>query len=479
MTTPDLAAPSAVGPRLSVMMLLQFFLWGAWFVSTGPFMNAYGMSAGIKWAYTVGPIAAKISPLFLGMVADRFFASERVLGLLHILGGALLALAPMVFRATNDPLVVDALAAAALVKPDEAIAAALATVPAGSSGDALRTLLESGKLPTTEWLPFVLVLLAHMLCYMPTLGLTNTVAFHSMSEPAKQFPLVRVFGTIGWIIAGLLISLLAFDRSEGQYLLAGASGVVLGLYCFTLPNTPPPAKGRPFSARSALGLDALALLRRPGFAVFMMASFLTCIPLAAYYAFAGTFVDAQGINMPTAAIMSRGQMSEIFFMLIMPFCFARLGVKWMMAIGMLAWVVRYALFTYAAQLPPGDVEGALPWLSWIMGDPRLTMPIFIGILLHGICYDFFFVTGFIYVDRESPRELRASTQGFLVLVTQGLGMLIGAQASGFLFERAAAEDGGRNWQFFWLAPMFFALVVLIFFVVSFHDSSRRPDRAQA
>ncbi len=437
---PPTSKPALVGLRLSIMMFLQFFVWGAWYVTSGPYMAGHGMTSVIAWAYTVGPIAAIISPFFLGMIADRFFASERVLGLLHILGGVALMLAPMManYQWSWAP--------------------------------------EAGAFAFLREGPFLGMLMLHMLCYMPTLGLTNTVAFNAMSSPEKQFPLVRVWGTIGWIIAGLFVSWLAVDAQDraidglggmmiGQYHVAGAAAIVLGLYSFTLPHTPPPAKGKPFSMRDALCLDALSLLGRPAFAVFIAASLLLCIPLAAYYAFAGTFVGAQGVEKVGAA-MSRGQMSEIVFMLIMPLCFARLGVKWMLAIGMGAWVLRYALFSWAAGSPAVDGGAAMGFLA---GDPRLSLPIFLGILLHGICYDFFFVTGFIFTEREAPKELRASAQGFLVLITQGVGMLIGAQIAGALF---AQTGEGADWRTFWLYPCLFALAVLVVFVIAF-----RPRRS--
>jgi nucleoside transporter len=406
------------GLRLSIMMFLQFFIWGAWYVTTGPFMDSAGMAGAIKWAYTVGPLAAIVAPLFLGSVADRYFASERVLGVLHLIGAAALATAPQ--------------------------------------------FIESPGL-------FVALLGVHMLCYMPTLALTNTVAFHAMTRPEKQFPLVRVWGTIGWIVAGLTLSQLGADKSLNQYYLAAGAAALLGLYSFTLPHTPPPAAGRPFSLGSALGFDAIGLMRSGAFAVFIVVSLLTCIPLAAYYAFGGTFVGDLGVS-NVGAVMSRGQMSEIFFMVVMPLCFAALGVKWMLAVGILAWVARYALFAWSAGQPQGE-EVAL--MGWLAGDPRLPLGVFIGILLHGICYDFFFVTGFIYTERVAPKELRASAQGLLVLVTQGIGMLVGAQLSGALFARVETE-AGRDWSFFWTVPAVFAFAVLVLFVLFFHPKRGAP-----
>ncbi len=416
---------------LSVMMFLQFFLWGAWFVTLAPYMGAVGLEGSIKNAYTTAPIAAILAPLFLGMVADRFFSSEKVMGVLHLLGGVLLLAAP----------------------------AAAAT----GSG----------------WL-FVGLLLAHMLCYMPTLGLSNTIAFHAMNNPDKQFPLVRVWGTIGWIVAGFVVGGVAaslavttgLDDAEAEqaraavpafFYVAGGSGVLLGLLSFMLPRTPAPARGKPFSLGSALGADALSLMKDRSFAVFIVCSTLICIPLAAYYQGAANFATDAGVT-GVPIKMTFGQMSEILFMLVMPLMFARLGVKWMLAVGMLAWVARYGLFAGAWDSDQGQ---HIMWM--IIG----------GIVLHGICYDFFFVTGQIYTEQKAPKHIRAQAQGFLVLVTQGIGMLIGAQVFGELVGRYTDTDGAVAWQTVWAIPAVFAFVVLIVFVLLFKNKRRIDPSAVA
>jgi nucleoside transporter len=411
-----------IGPRLSIMMFLQFFIWGAWYVTVGNYMNAHGMGDAIYWAYTVGPIAAIISPFFLGMIADRFFATERVLGVMQILGGVAIYLAP---RMANVAL-----------EPDSRVASALAVF---------------GISPAH--LPFVGMLLLHMLCYMPTLGLTNTLAFHNLTNRETWFPLIRVFGTLGWIVANIVVSkVLGADEKALPLEIAGGAAVLMGLYSFTLPHTPPPAFGQKVSVRGVLGLDSLALMKQPSFAVFTISSMLICIPLAAYYAYAPVFVKAAGIENP-AFNMSFGQVSEVFFMVVMPLFFLFLGVKWMLLVGMLAWVARYALFAVGAP------EGVY-WM--IMG----------GILLHGICYDFFFVTGQIYVDKKAYAAIRGQAQGFLVLVTQGIGMLIGAQVSGKIFNQLVIGEGAEalnQWQQFWAIPCVAAGVIMVLFALLFHD----------
>jgi len=412
--TTTLEAPSARGSSgafvsLSIMMFLEFFIWGGWYVTVGNYMAAHGMADAIFWAYTVGPIAAIVSPFFLGMIADRFFASERVLGVMMLIAGAAMLVAPSVGN------------------------------------------------PESMWL-FIAVLLVHMLAYMPTLGLTNTIAFHALTNSEKQFPLIRVFGTLGWIVANIVVSkMLHADETALQFYVTGGACIALAVMSFMLPHTPPPAKGQPVSARAILGLDALQLMRSPSFAIFILSSFLICIPLAAYYAYAPVFVKAAGFEAP-AATMSLGQVSEVFFMLVMPLFFARLGVKYMLLVGMLAWVARYALFAIGA--PDG-----------------IRSMIIAGIVLHGICYDFFFVTGFIYTDKKAGPAIRAQAQGFLVLVTQGLGMLIGAQVSGVLFNRIVIGEGQvlmKNWQQFWFIPAAAAAIVAVIFFLLFRDRADEP-----
>jgi nucleoside transporter len=399
---------SNVGARLSIMMFLQFFIWGSWFVTVNIFMDEMKMSESIHWAYTVGPIAAMISPIFLGMIADRFFATERVLGVMHILGGIVILFCP--FLAGGD-------------KP---------------------------------WWLFILGLQLHTLLYMPTLGLANTLAFHNMTNQEKQFPLIRVFGTIGWIVAGVVISKgLEAERTAYPFYMAGGAAILLGLYSFTLPHTPPPAKGKKATLRDIFCLDALSLLKSRSFFVFMVSSILICIPLAAYYAYASLYLEKSGMDNP-AFKMTFGQMSEIFFMLVMPFFFARLGVKWMLLVGMLAWVTRYGLFAGAA-------GGQVYWMMMI------------GVILHGICYDFFFVTGQIYVDKKAPKEIRGAAQGFLVQMTLGLGMFIGAQASGKIFNTYTSTEGVIDWQYVWLIPAAFAAVVMVIFGLLFKDEVKSQD----
>ncbi|MBT5249189.1 MAG: nucleoside permease [Bacteroidetes Order II. Incertae sedis bacterium] len=394
---------SSTTARLSIMMFLQFFVWGAWYVTVGIYMGENGMGNISHWAYTVGPLAAVISPFFLGMIADRYFSVEKVLGVMHILGGAAILAAPF---AVDSPVT------------------------------------------------FILLLAFHMLCYMPTIGLTNTLAFHNITDQEKQFPLLRVFGTIGWIVAGVFVSLgLKAETTAVPFYVAGISGLLMGVFSFSLPHTPPPAadKGK-ITVREVLGLDALAQLNSRPFNVFILSSFLICIPLATYYNFAPIFANDVAIS-NVAFKMSFGQMSEVLFMLLMPFFFRRLGVKWMLLVGMAAWVLRYALFAFAA------TEG----VAWM---------IMFGIILHGICYDFFFVTGQIYVDKKSTPEIRGQAQGFLVFVTLGAGMLIGAQVSGWLnnFYKAGNEVlTATAWQSFWWVPAIFAAVIMVFFLLMFKD----------
>ena len=437
----------SLGARLGAMMFLQFFVWGAWYVGAPLYLVKIGFSGSdLGWTYAVGPLACMLSPFFVGMVADRFFATERILCALHVLGGGCMILA------------------AALMDP--AAPAAPATIN--------------------------LVFLAHTLCYFPTLALTNSLALHHVTDSQKQFPLVRVFGTIGWIVAGFALAAVGWGDRLEMFQLTGAAGVLMGLYCLTLPHTPPPSKGQSTSWRELAGADAFELFRKPSFSVFILSTFLICIPLAFYFQLAAKAVHLAGIEDVTQA-MSYGQISEIVFMLLMPLFFRRLGVKWMLAVGMLAWVVRYCLFAL----------GTPDAVVWMMYG---------GIILHGICYDFLFVTGQIYTDMSARKEIRAQAQGLLVLFTLGLGMLIGARVAGVWEERntpeesrtlsaevqelgvrlAGLEDGGASaeqlesvraeqagklrraqglidWQSIWGLPAALSALVLALFIAIFRD----------
>ena len=439
------AAPIA---RLAAMMFLQFFVWGSWYVSTGRFLDeGVGWGSVVWWAYSVGPFAALLSPLFLGIVADRFFASERVLAALMLGGAASMAAVPLLVDVT-------------------------------ATGEAAE-----GQ----QWL-YIGLLLAHMLCFMPTLGLTNTVAFSHLTDPERQFPTVRVLGTIGWIAANLVVGFWEtvfgkeglgganLELSIDQYWVTAAASAALAVYALTLPHTPPPMKGQEAKAADLLGLGAVGMMKDRSFAVFIVASALLCVPLAGYYNWAGTFAGQTAFGENATAVMSAGQGSEILFMLLMPLAFARLGVKWMLAAGMAAWAVRYALFAGGAAVSDGAADGGtLATLFTPAG-----MLIFGGILLHGICYDFFFVTGQIYTEKRAPAGLRGQAQGFLVLMTQGVGLLAGAFLFGKLVEAYSTETAGvvaRDWSTIWLWPCVTAAVILGAFCLLFRDRLTDAQRA--
>ncbi len=402
------------GTRLSLMMFLQFFIWGAWYTSVAVYMTAEGMGDLTHWPYTVNPIAAIAAPFFLGLIADRYFATEKVLGTLHLLGGMVMLLVPQLSGAP---------------------------------------------------VAFILLLLLYNLCYMPTLGLANSLAFHNIQSQEKQFPLIRVFGTIGWIVAGLFVSFALKGFVTGGRLpeqtpmpiyTAAVASILLGLYSFSLPHTPPPAAGKRISIRSIVGLDALHELGSKSFYVFIISSLLISIPLAAYYNFTQLFLEGTGFQ-NIAGTQTLGQMSEVIFMLLMPVCFLRLGVKWMLVAGMGAWVLRYVLFALGA-------------------PSAIFSMIIVGILLHGICYDFFFVTGQIYVDKKSTPAIRGQAQGMLVLVTYGIGMLTGAQVAGNLYNSFLGEASAltlAQWQQFWFIPAAFAAVVMVGFGMLFYDRVER------
>lgn len=440
---------NSTNARLSLMMFLQFFLWGAWFATLGKCLADNGLGDFGGGAYGSAPIAAIIAPLFLGLVADRFFPSQIVMGALLLVGAVFLFLIPGYGEAQNGDMLVN-------------------------------------------------LCIAHMLCYMPTLGLSNTIAFSNISDQ-NEFPKIRVWGTIGWIVAGLVVGFQGWSGSFNIFWLAGCCSVACGLYCLTLPNTPPPAKGKPVDFRAVFMLDAFQLLSSLPFLVFMLCSTLICIPLAYYYGLASNLLGQVGFEAP-AATLTLGQMSEIFFMLLIPFFFRRLGVKWMILVGMAAWVARYLLFAYGAS------------------DQAIWM-ILLAVILHGVCYDFFFVTGFMYTDDKAPKEVRGQAQSMLVFFTQGVGMYFGywvaydrynstvtnyeplndaLQAATTAEELSFGDSLGRifsvsmpegldeqlvadtmtQWKEFWILPAIMAGVVLVTFAALFYDkmSTKADDQ---
>ncbi len=374
-------------------MFLQFFTWGAWFATMGAAFSNPDLLLGAfeGGAYGTAPIAAIFAPLFLGLVADRFFPSQRIFGTLMLVGGVLMLMIPSYGEqaAQTSKEIHETLTASGAFKTDKEFQEAFAAEQLAKN--------QAGN--TMSWL-----ILAYMLCYMPTLGLGNTIAFTHVSNQSK-FPMIRVWGTIGWIVAGLLIGGLAWDRTLMIFKLGGISSLVLGVYCFTLPNTPPPLKGKPFDLRSLFMVDAFKLMKDWNFLVFAICSTLVCIPLAFYYGLTSKFLPQTGFQAP-GATMTLGQMSEIFFMILIPFFFRRLGVKAMILIGIGCWIARYLLFAF----------GAPQQITWMLLG---------GIILHGVCYDFFFVTGFMYTDQKAPKEIRGQSQALLVFLTQGIGMYIG------------------------------------------------------
>jgi len=390
-----------------VMMFLEFFIWGGWFVTMGSFLaaNLHASGGQTALAYSTQSWGAIIAPFIVGLIAYRYFNAERLLGILHIAGGILLYV--------------------------------LYSTPAFAS--------------------FYPVLLAYMLLYMPTLALVNAVSFRQMDEPARHFGSVRVWGTIGWIVAGLVISyLFAWDSHLGigqgllrrTFLMSSIASLVLGVYSFTLPATPPrPAPG-PTTFKRLLGFDALVLLKERNFAVFFAASVLICIPLAFYYQNANQFLTEIQVANATGK-QTIGQMSEVLFMLAIPFFLRAFGMKLTLLIGMLAWAVRYLMFAF------GNV-GDLAWL------------LLIGIALHGVCYDFFFVSGQIYTDSKAGAEHKAAAQGLITLATYGVGMLIGFSVAGLTVD-AHAAGGAHDWKAIWLFPATFAAVIFLLFAAAFRN----------
>ena len=383
------------------MMFLEFFIWGGWFVTMGTFLSQSFNATGLQLAnaYETQSIGAIIAPFIIGLIADRYFSAQKILGFLHLIGAFLLYMA-------------------------------------GSSNE------------FSSFYPFVLF---YMILYMPTLALVNSVAFRQMSDPSKEFPPIRVFGTVGWIIAGLVIGFLGWESENllayTFYLTASASAI-LGIFSFTLPSTPPTADKGDYSIKMILGLDALSLLKDKNYLIFFISSILICIPLAFYYQHANQFLNELGMSR-AAAVMSLGQISEALFILLLPIFLKRYGIKITLIIGMLAWAIRYILFAY------GDV-GEKSWM------------LILGVILHGICYDFFFVSGQIYTDNKAGEQFKSSAQGLITLATYGLGMLIGFRSAGYITDQYVVGEG-HDWTQIWMIPSGFAILVLIFFVLTFKN----------
>jgi nucleoside transporter len=394
--------------RLSTMMFLEYFIWGTWYVTLGTWLSGAlhftGQQIGLAAGATA--IGAIVAPFFVGLVTDRLFATQKVLALLHFLGAAILLTASV----------------------------------------------------QASFGLFYASILLYCVCFMPTLALTNSLSFRQMQDPKEEFGSIRVLGSSGWIVGGLLIGSMRLEATSTPMRLAALTSFVMALYCLSLPNTPPLVpRGTRLSVDSIFPREVLVLFRDRAMIIFLIASFLICIPLQFYYAFTNLFLNQVGVQ-NAAGKMTGGQISELLCMVSIPWFFRRLGVKYMLVAGMVAWVLRYALFAF------GNV-GANMWMLWG------------GIVLHGICYDFFFVTGQIYIDHKADAGLRAAAQGFITFVTYGLGMFIGSWLSGFVVQHyAVAVPLGTvtyDWRSIWLFSAITSVVVLIFFLATFSDKNGR------
>ncbi len=394
--------------QLSLMMFLEFFIWGGWFVTLGTFLNANLNATGAEsaMAFSTQSWGAIIAPFIIGLIADRYFNAEKILGILHLLGAVLMYMMSQ----------------------------------------------------TTDFSVFYPYVLGYMILYMPTLALVNSVSFRQMKDPSKEFSFVRVFGTAGWVIAGIAISFTGWDSEAGRaegllsntFMMVAVASAILGVFSFTLPKTPPQAvRGEKVGLSEILGLDALKLLKDKNFFIFFLASILICIPLAFYYQNTSPFLTEIGMAKSTAK-MALGQVSEILFMLLLPLFFTKFGFKKTILVGMAAWAVRYFLFAY------GDAG-------------ELTFMLLIGIALHGICYDFFFVSGQIYTDTKAGAKYKSAAQGLITLATYGVGMLIGFWVAGKITDQFLRPDNTHLWKAIWTFPAYFAIGVFVLFALFFKN----------
>jgi nucleoside transporter len=404
--------PLSLSARLSFMMFLNYVIWGAWYVTITTYLTATlkfsGTEAGAVFA--TGALASMISPFFVGLIADRFFATERVLATLHFIGAVLLYL---VTRVTSFGAV-------------------------------------------------YALMLCYCLCFFPTIALTNTLALRQIKDPSREFPIIRMFATIGWIAIGQTIGYLGIETTSTQFLLAAGASIAMGLFSLTLPHTPPAGKGQPITVRSLLGLDALVMMKDRSYLIFVIASVLACIPLTFYFSFTNAFLNDLGIS-HSAGMMTWGQVSEVGVMLLMPFIFRRITVKAVLVLGLFCWSLRYGLLAY------GDAGPAI-WMFYF------------AILLHGFCYDFFFMTGQLYTDQEAPAHLRGTAQGFLTFLTYGVGMFIGSQLSGSALDFFTATSAGvvtHNWKAFWISSSLGAGVIMLLVAIFFRSHAKVQNKPAA
>jgi nucleoside transporter len=397
--------PLSIRVRLSLMMFLNYVIWGAWYVTIGTYLTATLKFSGTQTGQVFGTtaLASMISPFFVGLFADRFFNSERVLALLHLIGAALLY---FVTQASSFTSVYG-------------------------------------------------IMFAYCLCYFPTISLTNSLTLRQISDPGRDFPLIRVFATLGWIAIGVVIGQLGVEATQTPFLIAAGASLVMSAFSLTLPPTPPPNKGQEINVRRILGLDALVMLKDSSFLIFVVASILACIPLTFYFSFTNAFLNEVHVT-NSAGKMALGQVSEVGMMLLMPLIFRRVSVKVILLAGLAAWSIRYALLAY------GNPDSGM-WMFYV------------AILLHGVCYDFFFMTGQLYTDMQAPPNLRGAAQGLIIFLTYGVGMYIGSTLSGVAVDYFTRHNGDivtRDWQGFWLSSSLGAFVILLMIALFFRSHAK-------
>ncbi|PWI33431.1 MFS transporter [Vibrio albus] len=388
--------------RLSVLMLLEFIVFGSWFATLGLVLFTYNQAGIIGMAYTLCAIAAIVSPLVMGAIGDRLLSSEKLLGLLHLLGAIVQCYLPTLVSDGNSYYILCAI--------------------------------------------FI-----YMFLFQPTLGLVNSISLVQLHEKSSQFPYLRTFATLGWVVAGMGVGALGLSASHQIFYVTAASSLLLALYAFTLPVTKPKAQAESkMTISDMLGGQSFQLFKEKSFSVLMICALLTSISLGFYNTFSSTFIGALGIK-NVAGMLSIGQISEIIFIISVPFVISKIGMKNSLLIGIMMWGIRFVLFIMAS-------NGYGYWTALL------------GVALHGICNDYFIIISAMYIYKIAPVELNAQAQSWLIIMISGFGAAFGSSISGYLYSKYVVGNSLESWAYLWVLPIVIAVITSVVWIINFRES---------